>query len=293
MKKLAIILVVIGFASLGLTGCQSAPEGTLNYTDERVTLSTTGGRDIPLRLLTPDGCNKCALIIFSPGANATYDRYNKLLLPLAQAGYRIAIPNHTDSEDHPNRGDYKPQDWMPTRLEDYAEIASTYETDYLIAAGHSFGGLIAQIAGGAQTVNASKLDPPRPRVVLAYSPPGPVPNYLAPESWNTLSVPTLVTTGTTDIVPLMAEQWEMHLVSYEETPRDMAYALIYEKMDHYMNGAFGRETDDNTVERDRAVEHLIQSSLFFVNSVKNGKPPSTAQWDKREQNFVEARANHE
>lgn len=110
-----------------------------------MTLSTANGRDIPLRLLTPEGCNKCALMIFSPGANSTYDRYNELLLPLAQAESRIAIPNHTDSEDRPNRGAYKPQDWMPTRLEDYITTASTYETDYLIAAGHSFGGRICEL----------------------------------------------------------------------------------------------------------------------------------------------------
>lgn len=246
-----------------------------------------------MRLLTPEDCAKCALVIFSHGANSTYDRYDKLLLPIAQAGYRVAVPNHTDSEDHPHRSDYKQPDWSPTRLEDYATIAATYETDHLIAAGHSFGALIAQIAGGANLQPAPETELPRPIATLAFSPPGPVPNFIPAELWRSITVPTLVTTGTTDIVPMMAEHWELHLVSYEEIASDLAYALIYDSMDHYMNGVYGRETDIETTERDQSINHLIQSSLFFMDSIKNETPPTHAQWVSLEKGFVEARANHE
>ena len=287
------IMTAIGLSLIFLAGCQAQTETSSKYVDERLTLKTDTGRVIPLRLLTPEGCTKCPLVIFSSGANATYDRYNSLLLPIAQAGYRVAIPNHTDSEDHPNRADYSPQDWTPTRLEDYAAIAAQYETDYLIAAGHSFGALIAQIAGGAQLPNTPKIDLPRPRAVLAYSPPGAVPNFIPAKSWTSMAVPSLVTTGTTDIVPMMAETWEMHLSSYEQAPRSLAYALIYQSMDHYMNGAYGRETDEETPERETAMKHLIESSLFFIYNVRNYKAPSATLWETQEETFVEARANHE
>ena len=279
--------------TLIIAGCIAQSEQPVKYSDERMTVQTPSGRDIPVRVLTPEGCTKCAFVIFSPGANATYDRYNKLLLPIAQAGYRVAIPNHTDSEDHPNRVKYSPEDWTPTRLEDYAAIAAQYETEYLIAAGHSYGALIAQIAGGAQIPNTPKIELPRPRAVLAYSPPGAVPNFFPANSWNSMNVPTLVTTGTTDLVPMMAETWEMHLSSYEQAPKKFAYALIYESMDHYMNGAYGRETDNETPEREKAIKHLIKSSLFFIYNVRNNKAPTAAQWKTQEETFVEARANHE
>ena len=92
---------------------------------------------------------------------------------------------------------------------------------------------------------------------------------------------------------MMAEQWELHLASYEETASELAYALIYDSMDHYMNGAYGRETDVETTERDQSINHLVQSSLFFMDYIKNGNRPTQDQWNELEQSFVEARANHE
>ena len=293
MRNLLLNLALLSCAGFFFSGCSTKTEGPIEYSDERISIQTSTGREIPLRLLTPEGCSKCAFVIFSHGANSAYDRYDKLLLPIAEAGFRVAIPNHTDSEEHPHRGDYKPQDWSPTRLEDYATIAAQYETDHLFAVGHSFGALIAQIAGGATIPNTPEVDIPRPLAVLAYSPPGAVPNFFPAKTWRSVNVPTLVTTGTTDIVPMMAEKWELHLTSYEETSSELAYALIYDSMDHYMNGAYGRETDLDTPERDQSINHLVQSSLFFMDNIKNENPPSQIQWNELEQSFVEARANHE
>ena len=119
----------------------------LTLTDEVMSLMADEGRTISVRVLTPDGCEACPLVIFSHGANAAFDRYDALLLPLAKKGYRIAAPNHTDSEDHSARSQYTAQDWLPTRLEDYNVIAARFDTNYRVAAGHSFGAMIAQVAG--------------------------------------------------------------------------------------------------------------------------------------------------
>jgi len=62
-------------------------------------------------------------------------------------------------------------------------------------------------------------------------------------------------------------------------------------MDHYMNGAYGRETQGDTMERERAMDHMANASLFFVSELqKNGKL-SPKDWDTQEQTFVEARSN--
>ena len=259
--------------------------------DEVVSLTALGGRNIAVRVLTPDGCAACPLMIFSHGANAAYDRYDALLMPLAMAGYRVAIPNHTDSEGHSDRTSYTPTDWLPTRIEDYNVIAAEYETTYRIAAGHSFGAMIAQIVGGAEMALSLKTDPAYfPNAVLAYSPPGPIPNYIGPEGWSKIKVPSLVTTGTKDIVPMMAQQWELHLVSYDAAPPQKSFALVYENMDHYMNGAYGRETKNQSEERELAVQHMIDASIFFLSKQQKDGKISSMEWKTQEQSFVEARA---
>ena len=288
-------------ASTLLIGCDSnakksnSPDAAKliepTLTDEVISLTTNKGRTITARVLTPDGCISCPLVIFSHGANSTYGRYDSLLLPLAKSGYRIAAPNHTDSEDHPSRAEYTPADWLPTRLEDYNMIAARYETNYRIAAGHSFGAMIAQIAGGAELSLPVKIDPAyKPNAVLAYSPPGPIPNYIGPQGWSKVSVPSLVTTGTKDIVPMMAEEWEAHLVSYDSSPPNISFALIYENMDHYMNGAYGRETQDVTEERERALNHMVDTSVFFMSKLQTNGKVSPEDWETQKRVFVEARA---
>lgn len=260
------------------------------FTDEIVSLATQDGRDIPVRVLTPEGCSVCPLIIFSHGANSTFDRYDALFLHIAKAGYRIAAPNHTDSEAHPDRGSYKRSDWLSTRLEDYDAVAARYETNYRVAAGHSFGALIAQIAGGTETPSNVKINPMYfPKAILAYSPPGPIPNYIGPEGWLQIKVPSLVTTGTDDIVPKIAEQWELHLVSYESAPADLSYALIYEGMDHYMNGAYVRETEPTSEARNKAMKHIVDASLFFLSNLKEKGALTARQWEAQQREFVEAR----
>lgn len=279
-----------------IAGCGNIETDTGSITraeikDEKVDLNANDGRLISLRVLTPENCNKCPLVIFSHGANAAFDRYDALLIPLAKAGYRVAVPNHTDSEDHVDREAYTAADWLPTRIEDYNVIAANYETRYRVAAGHSFGALIAQIAGGAEIPLGLKIAPAyAPEAVLAYSPPGPIPNYIDAAGWAKIDVPLLVTTGTTDIVPMMAEEWDLHLVSYDAAPKGRSFALIYDGMDHYMDGAYGRETTDGSAVRERAMSHLTKTSTYFLSSVKDGGKISSQDWETQKRDFVDARA---
>lgn len=285
---IAAILLIMG-------GCSksepSEKQSAAVIVDEVVTLKAEDGRAIPVRVITPDGCEACPLIIFSHGANAAYDRYDALTLPLAKAGYRLAVPNHTDSEEHPERAKYTSPDWLPTRVEDYNVIASNYETNFRIAAGHSFGALIAQIAGGTEIASSSQINEALlPNAVLAYSPPGPIPNYIEAEGWSKIKVPSLVTTGTNDIVPMMAEKWELHLTSYESAPANKSVALIYENMDHYLNGAYGRETDSASPARQQALTHMIEASIFFITELQDKGSLQSEDWAKQTRPFVEARS---
>lgn len=293
-----LILCLVTSVSLLVVGCSPLESTTkktkainVTITDKLVTLTTDNGRAVPARILTPEGCKACPLIIFSHGANAAYDRYDALTLPLAKAGYRVAVPNHTDSEEHPDRAGYTPPDWLPTRIEDYNVIASTYDTNYRIAAGHSFGALIAQIAGGTEISSSVQVEKAfQPNAVLAYSPPGPIPNYIGPEGWSKIKVPSLVTTGTNDVVPMMAEQWELHLASFEAAPPKQSVALIYEDMDHYMNGAYGRESETTSPEREQALTHMIEATIFFITELQKNSSLPYEDWATQERSFVEARS---
>lgn len=254
-------------------------------TDTVSEVTAPDGRIVPFRLIEPKGCSNCPLVIFSHGAFSTYNRYNSLLLPLAQAGYRIAAPNHVDSEAHPNRDAFNQSDAMGKRIEDYSLIASELDADEVIAVGHSFGGLIAQIAGGAELSGpaaALKIGPAqRPLAVVAISPPGPMPGMMEPLGWSKVERPQLVVTGTEDILPGFVDDWRAHLVSFDAASHSETYSLVYSGMDHYLNGAYGREKEidgNELAARDFAVNHLVYSMDRFLRAASTKQFAMLSEW---------------
>ena len=261
----------------------SGPTVASQVVYQNISVMANDDRPVDVRVFyQAAGCDGCPLILFSHGANATYDRYDVLLQAWAREGYVVAAPLHVDSELHPRRADYGREDHLPTRLEDVAATLEYLQTgeaegiagislapDY-IAAGHSFGALIAQIAGGARLPDQSLDGMSRPLAVIAVSPPGPVPGFIEPSAWSSIEAPMLVTTGTTDFVPFVAPAWEDHLASFENAPAALSGALIFDDIDHYFNGAFGRI--DEVTAADSAVENLNKAITAFIRQVRGGIP---------------------
>ncbi len=173
-------------------------------------------------------------VYFSHGALSAPDKYRAMTLWLARSGYAVIAPLHADSTDwtgaRPGRADQ-----ISWRLADMA-LARRAAPDLIaavgartgrgpvLAAGHSFGALIAM------------LDPdPAVRAVIAWSPPGPVPGLTIP----TVQKPLLTITGTADIVPPVAPTWQAHLAAHEAATGPAA-ACIGAGADHYFGGIFGR-----------------------------------------------------
>lgn len=261
--------------------------------DTNLELESDDGRQIPVRLIEPVGCNTCPLVIFSHGAFSTFDRYDDLIMPLARLGYRIAAPNHVDSEEHPNRAAYGPADAMGKRVEDYAVIAGALGAEDIYVIGHSFGGLIAQLAGGATLSGPTatlKVDAGlRPDAVIAISPPGPMPGVMAADGWSMVERPQLVVTGTTDILPGFVDDWRDHLASYEAARHPDTFSLVYADMDHYFGGAYGRETEAADAElaaRNYALRHLIGSIDRFLRAVQSGQMQQLAGWSEKSNSKV-------
>ena len=243
-----------------------------------VSLTTASGRAITVDLTYPSPREaEAALIIFSHGANAAPDRYRVLLDAWARCGFKVAAPLHVDSEEHQDRARHDRPSIRATRIEDYSAVASRFGTGVqVIAAGHSYGALIAQLAGGAQLMKGLPvLAGPKPLAVVALSPPPPMPQVMEATGWSSLAVPTLTVTGDQDVMPGFVECWQQRLAGYHAQSPDHAYSLVVENMDHYGNGSFGRLRPGAPA---ALVEHFNRLALTFMGDCLAGEGPSTESW---------------
>lgn len=230
--------------SLALAG---APVATVE-----MVLRAASGRDVPVRLVHPP-CTPgrtMPFIVFSHGANSSPAKYDRLTGGWAARGYLVAAPLHADSPEHPNGGKLSPADSWSFRIADMRlmldrkadiERASGCRPDLrrVAAAGHSYGALIAQVMGGARRVGQPDQRDRRIKAVVAFSPPGPIPNYMTAEGWAGIAVPMFVQTGTADLVPPIAPTWQAHKVSWTVS-RTPGVLFVGAGADHYFGNRIGR-----------------------------------------------------
>ncbi len=297
-----VLAACIGLGACSTTSSASMKGGDLDtlYSFRDLKLTASSGREVPVRMFRPAAdCSPCDLIIFSHGAFATYDRYDVLLANWAALGYVVVAPQHIDSEEHPERTLYADVDPLPTRMEDYVVVSDHFGVDDVtadglsfsgqqFATGHSLGGLIALLQGGAalgkDDADYMRTEEP-PVAVVAVSPPGEIPELISAGGYSSVSEPLLVVTGTTDILPGFIDEWQTHLDSYDANQTDNAYALIFEGMNHYFNGAFGRITPEGKDARP-AVETLNTQIDAFLHAAGSDEAPSGPDWDQRDNSIV-------
>jgi dienelactone hydrolase len=191
------------------------------------------GRTVPISVWGKAGKAR-GVILFSHGAFSSPAKYAEITRPWAEAGYLVVAPMHTDSTDWTG---IKPEqkDQTAWRLADmklaHAQLdvlamkaGANIRRAKLIAAGHSFGALIALMN-----------DDPRVTSIIAFSPPGPLPGIAIPAT----SKPLLTITGTTDSHPMMAPTWQAHLAAHKAATGP-AWAYVGDAADHYYGGIFGR-----------------------------------------------------
>lgn len=238
---------------------RTATSGRFRF--ENATLEAPDGRSVAVRLARPARARRgMGFIAFSHGANSAGTLYDAMIGPLAAAGYLVAAPTHVDSEANPNRSRFDPAAVQATRLADMALVfdglaplaaaaglaPGQVDPARTVAAGHSYGALVAQQLGGAEVrrPGAAPFRPrdPRAKAILAVSPPGPVPGFLDPAIWDGLDAPMLVTTGTADTLPNFRADWRLVLASFERGRRGESFAAIAPDVDHYFGGAIGRLT---------------------------------------------------
>ncbi|WP_232494654.1 alpha/beta hydrolase [Novosphingobium kaempferiae] len=240
-----------------------------------VRLAASGGRAVDVTICAPlDLPDDPIGIVFSHGVNAAPSRYGVLLTRWARAGFVVCAPMHLDSEEHGARVIDDPSKVRRTRVEDFALVSATLSQGIVglppitrhAAVGHSYGALIAQVAGGALLDPATGTDPlpgPEPLCVVALSPPPPMPGVIDAAGWSRCTLPMLCVTGTADVMPGFVDDWRQHLVSCDAAPRGVP--MVFEGMDHYFDGAFGRLRPGDA-KRGEVVERLNAGVVGFIRA---------------------------
>jgi pimeloyl-ACP methyl ester carboxylesterase len=263
---------------MGLVGtpAAAAQDGTLVLAD---------GRQVPVRRWQPPGKPR-GLIPFSHGANSSGAKYDRLCGALAAAGFLVAAPTHADSPDHPGGGSIPRERGIPLRLADMRGLIAEGVAAGLpvIAAGHSYGALIAQMLGGAGGAPDAAV-----AAVVAWSPPGPFPPAITADLWKTVARPMLVETGTADTLPMMAPTWDVHRVSHDVAPTP-GVLFVGAGVDHYFGNIICRPERTEPPQEAQFADALAVT-LAFVDAVLAGKPLAPLARSKQPgKSWVEVRA---
>jgi pimeloyl-ACP methyl ester carboxylesterase len=257
----------MALAAASLAFPAAAAQTTAAQAGGNTSLTLADGRVVPLRLWEPAGRPQ-ALVAFSHGANSRPDKYDRLCERLAAAGYRVIAPTHADSPDHPGGGTIPREAGIPMRLADMRAILAQAGSLPAIAAGHSYGALIAQMLGGA-----GPTPPERVAAVIAWSPPGPFPPAITAQTWASLARPQLVVTGTADTLPIMAPTWDVHRVSFDAAPGPAAL-FVGEGVDHYFGNIICRPERENAPQT-AEFDHAVGTTLAFLATILAKKPLSS------------------
>jgi len=231
-----------------------------------LTVKTVSGRAVAISVWKAEGREQ-GHILFSHGALSAPWKYQPLVDAWTQAGYSVYAPLHVDSTDHPDRAGFQGLASWPARIEDVRALADHLNGPY-IAAGHSYGALVALCLGGSSIAVPPEvktpLRDPRAVVSLAFSPPGAGMGFIKPGDYAPLSVPALIQTGDKDVPPGPGGDWRSHLLPYEEAaPGGNRYALVLDGVDHYFGGGICRPELPGPVQAEQLAIAADLSVLFL------------------------------
>lgn len=236
IRALAAGLVLLA-TPLSPALAQTAPAEAVAFEAQHLMIPAPDGRTIDFSVWTaPD---ERGVIVFSPGFNATPAAYHRILSAWVAHGYSVVAPLHVDSLQHPQHADYDNRAAFATRITDMAVargvVRAMHPGKPIIAAGHSFGSLIALIEGGAVTAAGAHGDPEL-KGVIALSSAGSIPGLVTPTAYGTLTGPLLMITGDEDLVPGFVTDWHDHRRPFDASPAGDKTLLVFEGADHELVG---------------------------------------------------------
>lgn len=275
-----------GSMLLAPRGAQAVPSVASSDT---IRLNAPDGRSIMVSEWRPRGRER-GLILFSHGNGSAPRFYNALINVWSAHGWRVLAPVHVDSNEHPDTAKFPGLASWKARIEDMRALSAHIGQRPWVAAGHSYGALVALTLGGAAAVTpqglSGSLDDPNARAVVAFSPPAPVPVLITSAGYGALKVPALIQTGTNDVPqmpagmpPLPPESWTGHLAPFEAAKAGGdRYGLVLEGVDHYFGGAICR-FDLPGPHQTKRLEDASRISTLFLAGLGAGDRRAKQQLD--------------
>ena len=271
---------------MGLMGAAAVVPAWATAQPEHVELPIDGGRKSTVTIWRPRG-HRRGTILFSHGAQSSPRYYDGLILPGQRAGYEIYAPLHVDSKEHPDTAQYKGFATWRARIEDMRALAAYVKAHEYIAAGHSFGALVALTLGGASAIPpegiTGELRDPRVRAAVAFSPPAPIPKLIEANGYATLAVPALIQTGDRDLPPgsTGADAWHLHLAAYDAAaPGGSRYALVLQGVDHYFGGLICSK-DYPGPDQSEQLKQTAEISTLFLDAYGTGRRSARRSLDRQ------------
>lgn len=262
-----------------------------------ITLTHAGGRQTRYRMMTPGGAAAGAtlpVVLFSHGANASSSLYDNMLVAWLAAGVVVLAPDHLDSGGAAPPGSLPPEGLWVSRINDLAlplkarpsvdavALSRGLRLDWsrICAAGHSFGGAVAQALAGARMINAADgtdafYGDPAVKAVIAVSPPGPRPGLVPETAWATVDMPALLVTGDADVLPGFIDDWRTHAAGFDQGAAGQRWLVVGDGVDHYFGGLICRLSEGAGAERQRpALAATNAVATAFLRRWKDGDPHS-------------------
>jgi len=256
----------------------------------------TRDKQLPLRITYPIGNEKYPIIIFSHGAMGSNKTYRPLSMYWASHGYVCIQPTHEDSLQLQLRNGKRFRlrnvwnKWN-TRPPDIKLILDSLdELEKLVPAlknkldqtrigigGHSFGAHTSMLIGGTKikhpvTGRLVSYADERPKALLLISPQG-TGQALVPESWKSMTRPTLIITGTRDKSPRNGKSYAWRKEVFDNAPPGSCYLLMIDGAYHGFGGIAGKTRFPGSgPDDDDHVNYVRTTSLAFWDYYLKQKP---------------------
>ena len=230
--------------------------------DNHLLPADPGQRSLRARIAYPDGAGPFPLVVYSHGFNCYRESYSGLTDHWASHGYVVVLPEHPDCPTAEAR--MTPEDirnLLYIRISDMGRVLEalfapdqeipglTGRIDYerKAVAGHSFGGMIAQITWGQPLKDLHSTGKVSYTLgfdaAIVMSGVGEMPQ-MADGSFDEIAGPVMVTGGTLDLGNIggpTVYPWEWRMAPYYLSSPGRKYSVVLEEGDHYLGGLICRD----------------------------------------------------
>ncbi len=249
MTNILRIKSLAAIAGLGiLAGCAAIPAAEVGSAQtapvqapavaEIVRLSS-GDRTLELSVYRP-GQEAVGVLLLSHGGGNSPEGMRSLTDRLTDEGFVVLAPAHTDSPAVPEEERTDVIGAFPTRTADLKAVSDyareTFSELPYGGIGYSYGSLTSMIGVGVlqPMLNGAV---PEMKSVVAFSTPGVIPGLMDGEAaFGSVSKPTLLITGTADVVGTFVPDAKQHLAYFERPPEGGHMLLLVKDGTHRFVG---------------------------------------------------------